>query len=80
MSEWISVKDELPKLEEVVWLWNGRFPYIGCRSLVGIEEGWIWAVTYGSVFLDKGKITADCESDDDYNITHWMPLPEPPKQ
>lgn len=77
--KWISVKDRLPELEEVVWAWTGEFPYIACRTDVGEEEGWLWAVSSGTVYMDDGKITADCETDDDYQMTHWMPLPEPPK-
>lgn len=60
---WISVEDELPKtLTEVLMVSSGSTD-----------------ILYG--YRSKtGKNRWYCYNDDDYwhNITHWMPLPEPP--
>jgi hypothetical protein len=65
-EHWISVKDRLPENEVDVLTYNGR----GCsvshmrRNIVDSHlSHWI-----------------QCEDNYDYdNITHWMPLPEPPR-
>lgn len=48
VKEWISVKDDLPKPFEVVWIyWRDREILLGCRTYEGEEaikcepsEGW----------------------------------------
>jgi hypothetical protein len=77
MSEWISVKDKLPKLdadnccldEEDYGRYSDPvlvFDEMCGRALVagfdGREKKWIG---------DDGDIL--------YDVTHWMPLPEPPE-
>jgi hypothetical protein len=72
MSEWIKTADRLPTEEE----------YISCeRFLV------IWVNEHGDRIVDmaeydrarKGWLYGNNEDDTDYPVTHWMPLPEPPK-
>jgi len=77
--DWISVKDKLPKENETVWMFSIKhnWVYLGCRMY---EDGWIWAESDGCVYMQKGKITADCVPEDDYDISHWHPLPKPPQQ
>jgi len=69
MSEWISVKDRLPKKGECVLCFYdsqlhkhidpfGRSNRIVTRELIA-ENGMEWA--------NEG-------------VTHWMPLPEPPQE
>ena len=59
VQEWISVKDRLPKADEIVIICTEKgFVYAG--DLIG--DTW---------FLDNDSWTA--------NVTHWMPLPTPPK-
>ena len=62
---WISVEDELPKTEtEVLMVSSGSTD-----------------ILYG--YRSKiGKNRWYCYNDDDFwhNITHWMPIPEPPKK
>jgi regulator of RNase E activity RraB len=80
MSEWISVKDRLPDyLPEVdysanVICTNRREIFIMARCYDYDAEGWMWGNCYGDIYGDP-------EVDDDYSdITHWMPLPEAPKE
>ena len=59
LQEWISVKDRLPKNDEIVIICTDKnFIYAG--ELIG--NTW---------FLDNDSWTA--------TVTHWMPLPQPPK-
>lgn len=78
MSEWISVDTGLPPLDVPVWLvTNNGGIFIGCRS--DDAGGWLWGNCYGDFWLDSNNKwrTDTCETDD-YNVTHWMPLPAPP--
>lgn len=61
--EWISVNDRLPKD-------NGRLQvFLVCRSQ--------HSATNRSVLLETEFFTDKFAGRN--NITHWMPLPEPPK-
>ena len=71
-GEWISVKDKLPQ----------RYGEI-CKNVVLhladglVSVGWMNEVTDGVYFLDNVNdiiIKRPIEM-----VTHWMPLPEPPK-
>ncbi len=65
MTKWISIKEELPKQCVSVLVF----------SECGISLGWIEsAPTEDPVFYvqEFGAFVPE-------NITHWMPLPEPPK-
>ncbi|ANI22077.1 hypothetical protein PP586_gp60 [Pseudoalteromonas phage vB_PspS-H40/1] len=71
MSDWISVNDELPEPYTTVL----RFPSYE------IEYGSEYTAHYDSV---DNKFHVDCE--DSFatwecvaEVTHWMPLPAPPK-
>ncbi|MGS0941595.1 DUF551 domain-containing protein [Pseudomonas luteola] len=79
MSEWISVKDKLPEIGVPVWLYEpGCTPWIGWRGEDG--EFWLWGNCYGSGYeYQAGEwISVDLIIDDDYQPTHWQPLPDPP--
>ena len=75
---WIAVADDLPQMEEPVWLYfSGQAPFIGCRT--DDVDGWLWANCYDDYYFDKGKWkTETAEVDDDYQPTHWKRLPSPP--
>lgn len=67
MAEWISVKERLPKYGDyVLCIGPKRGYYISeYRGLVDIpHKAWPW-------FMAQGRSV---------KITHWMPLPEPPKE
>lgn len=64
MSEWISVDKQLPKpSHDEIVLWNGRWAYVG-KYLSKIHGGGEFQNPHESPIR---------------GITHWMPLPEPPK-
>ena len=67
-NKWISVKDRLPKINDTE-PWDEFVKDKGYQFLVTDEEGYIWV----ELFLLKAN------KFDDPSVTHWMPLPEPPK-
>ena len=76
---WAAVRDDnMPPLDEIVWLWDGQRIWIGGRA--DDCDGWLWGNTYGAVWRSGAKWDGDLETDDDYNPTHWMRLPEPPNE
>lgn len=78
--EWISVKDDLPKPFEVVWIyWRDREVLLGCRTYQGEEaincepsEGWY------SFANEKCRWTHWWQRVDASNFD--KPLPPPPKE
>ena len=64
MSEWISVKDRLPEIGLRV-LTLDKWGHIHDRSLYRFNCGFL---SFRPDGLEPGK-----------DVTHWMPLPEPPK-
>ena len=74
MNEWISVKDRLPEYDIpvlVTYIGLGdKKPYsdavaMWSLELNGYNGGWVWT-------LDESEV--------EVKITHWMPLPKPPKE
>lgn len=63
MSEWISVKDRLPSAGESVICYRA-------------DDGWQVICDYMD---DDFFYICDDELTIYHAITHWMPLPEPPK-
>ena len=84
-SKWISVKDELPEENETVWACNISKGWVWLACIVYENDcGWLWAGSnsLGCIYSEDRKIIAECEYDDEYDITHWTKLPllpEPPK-
>lgn len=70
-NEWISVKDRLPELNIEVLCFNGskRFGAYTLAELVTDSLGEMGWHVFGLHEYDAGF---GC-------VTHWMPLPEPPK-
>lgn len=78
-SGWISVEAVLPDLDVPVFLWDGEDVWVGARG--DDADGWLWGTTYGNHYWNRKMQrweTSDNEADDDYQPTHWMPLPGPP--
>lgn len=69
MSEWISVKDKLPDKGDQVLCYGEEPNNIhddGLPFKTGIYDGKNWISDH---FCESSYI----------EVTHWMPLPEPPK-
>ena len=64
VQEWISVDDRLPE-EKVNCIVHYKHAYC--------DNDDYWAI--GICFYDGEKFRIDLS----YKVTHWMPLPEPPK-
>ena len=78
-SEWILCDEDMPEVDETVWITNGcGWTALGC--LVECEGGYCWAVTNGIIYEEDGKIVSECELDDDYDVVYWQKLPNPPKK
>ncbi len=71
-TRWVPVEERLPE-EGVPVLIN----YIGTDGEVYADGVAVW--TECGCFWWEGSL-ADCEEDVAVPITHWMPLPEPPKE
>lgn len=69
MSEWISVKDRLPENNDDITLHS-----MG----LGVVNGYYWPLTVdsNSKFITHSGDFGDGPRED---ITHWMPLPNPPE-
>ena len=63
-EEWISVKDRLPKVKDDVLIYDSHHRNIYKAWYIGDIDVW-FSNEYLPQFI---------------NITHWMPLPEPPKE
>lgn len=69
MNKWISLKNKLPDNEEIFLVYRGE------AKDPEIELGW-W---------NKNKKKFEYYDNEYYgykidDVTHWMPLPEPPKE
>lgn len=76
--EWINVKEKLPEENETVWAINKEKGWVMLGCLI-YDDGWLWAKSNGFIYAENGNIVAECELDDDYDVTHWQPLPKLPK-
>ena len=65
-TQWIPVTERLPEYDSVVLVTDGEDIGTGYRYVLGKIGFTGWAVPF-----------ADIEEDD---VSHWMPLPEPPKE
>ena len=74
VQEWISVKDRLPDNKEYDWVLaqvveNNGFMHIPTVMEYRQSKNDWFEETYGWLSEHNGLFT----------VTHWMPLPEPPK-
>ena len=80
MAEWISVKDRLPEKAGIyiVHIRQDNVNYI--RNVFAARysaEQKIWAI--GETIEDTLLMNAITQSHKHIYVSHWMPLPEPPK-
>lgn len=88
MTRWISVKDRLPTGEDPVLILVKETEHYGynkekrkvyyCQYLA-YWDGDEWFTTWCNG-CRKISDTAKEPYADDYEVTHWMPLPKPPKE
>lgn len=73
-SEWISVEERLPEITETV--------LIAYKEKWEWETEWIFDVDVGSLDITGREWNTyhDLYEGQELHITHWMPLPEPPKK
>ena len=64
VHEWVSVNDRLPQATEYVLIYDSHYRNIYKAWYVGDIDVW-FSNEYLPQFI---------------NITHWMPLPKPPKE
>ena len=67
-TQWIPVAERLPIFDKVVQITDGI--NVGHGYLEGVRS------TAGVVYMWQSPF---CDIDEEH-ITHWMPLPEPPKE
>lgn len=70
-GKWISINDKMPNKYQfvIVYFPKGKFKRINGR----ICEAW-----YNGKYWDNFALLAG-ENEHQINVTHWMPLPEAPK-
>lgn len=62
---WISVKERLPEIKEVALVFS-KSTFLNVAHRVVDDKGWCWSTPSMSIAP--------------HEITHWMPLPEAPKE
>lgn len=75
---WVRIEEgcKMPEENINVIVWANGALQIMAHSFIHFgddkgEYGWVWSNCYGDIY-------GDAEFDDQYEPTHWMPLPQPP--
>lgn len=74
-NEWIKVTDRLPDENvNVLAVESGQLKIMALCYIADDDNNmnWFWGQSYDG-------LDGDAYVDDDYEVTHWMPLPEKPK-
>ena len=89
MSNWISVKDKLPKEnQEVLWMINcDEDEPVICQGFIdqSIEDDNLYFITLPKILarFEDANLILHGRMFEPYEplsmVTHWMPLPEVPK-
>ena len=72
---WIDTNKELPPNDQNVLAVQGGNVHIMAYATI-VEDG----VTYHAWAMVYGGLDGDPEWDDNYEVTHWMPIPSPPEE
>lgn len=72
---WQDAIKNLPNPLQTVWLTNGK-EWVALGCLVETNEGWHWAESNGTMYIENGEIVAECESED-LDVVYWHALPKP---
>ncbi len=76
MSEWIKCSDELPPIDAPVFLHAGKIAGIGARA--SLNDGtWGWGWSLSEPILDEAGWFVEGYELDDFEPSHWHPLPTP---
>ena len=80
VQEWIPVTERLPERDKEVLLivhgWEDRLYYTGCLHRQEAERSWLTGI---EIKASDWKIWGFSYLREPI-VTHWMPLPEPPKE
>ncbi|HQT82055.1 MAG TPA: DUF551 domain-containing protein [Ferrovaceae bacterium] len=80
MSNWISVKDRLPALTKAEYKWECSEWVLGVIT-TDLYNFKFHAIVICEKYENKEPQFSDGENKYDLNdVTHWMPLPELPKE
>lgn len=74
VPKWISVKDGLPEIGEIVLAYVDELRLIIRAKIVDAKD------YRGERRIDWARVDPDTFFLSCYTITHWMPLPEPPEK
>ena len=75
--EWISIEDKLPEDGKEVLVWGKYYFEVPTQAFIynGVWKGSLEVTDHmEQCDRDNSRLTSG------HRITHWMPLPEPPKQ
>lgn len=75
MSDWISVNDRLPEMNQVVMVYVPEFDGFEIQLSEWVEY-YEAPVSFSTETIKTGEGWADHDFDE---VSHWQPLPEPPK-
>ena len=88
VPRWISVKERLPEGEDPVLILVKETEHYGLNK----DKSKVYHCQYLAYWDDEEWYTTWCNGcrkisdtakepyEDDYEVTHWMPLPEPPEE
>jgi len=76
---WVPVSERLPPIDTPVLVVGAAWrDQITCAMRYEDDDGWLWGQLTGyNATLNRAD---SYEFDDEYEYTHWMPLPTPPQE
>lgn len=76
---WIDIEKQKPKENQVIWaiLEDEISPVILMYEFIVETASLEFTRIYDVPFWQGGKWYAEAHYDEEYKVTHWMPLPSP---